>query len=236
MATPHNAAQPGDVKEIVLMPGDPLRAQYIAEHYLDNLRCFNTVRGMLGYTGVYRGKELSVMASGMGCPSMGIYSYELYHEYGVEAIIRVGSAGGFSENVHVTEVIAAIGPCTNSNYGGQFRLRGIPAPVADYSLLRSADEAARKLGEKLLVGSVLCSDTFYSDDTEGDLAWNKLNVLAVEMESAALYLNAARAGKKALCLLTVSDHLLTGEALSAEQRQTGFDRMIAIALETAVQL
>ena len=236
MATPHNAAQPGDVKEIVLMPGDPLRAQYIAEHYLDNLRCFNTVRGMLGYTGVYRGKELSVMASGMGCPSMGIYSYELYHEYGVEAIIRVGSAGGISEDVHVTDVIAAIGSCTNSNYGGQFRLRGIPAPVADYSLLRSADEAARKLGEKLLVGSVLCSDTFYSDDTEGDLAWNKLNVLAVEMESAALYLNAARAGKKALCLLTVSDHLLTGEALSAEQRQTGCDRMIARALETAVQL
>lgn len=236
MPTPHNAAQLGEIQKTVLMPGDPLRAQFIAEHYLTDARCFNTVRGMLGYTGSYKGKELSVMASGMGCPSMGIYSYELYHDYGVEAILRVGSAGGISERVQVMDILAAIGSCTNSNFGGQFQLRGTLAPVADFSLLRLADETARRLGQQLTVGSVLCSDTFYSDDARGDLDWAKLNVLAVEMESAALYLNAARAGKKALCLLTVSDHLLTGEALSAKDRQTGFDRMITLALETAIQI
>lgn len=231
--TPHNGAKPGEIAETVLMPGDPLRAKYIAENYLTEARCFNTVRNMLGYTGTYRGKPVSVMGGGMGMPSVGIYTYELFNFYGVENIIRVGSAGGLAENVHVRDVVAAMGACTNSNYAAQYRLPGTFAPIADYGLLSRAMKAADGLGVRTVVGNVLSSDTFYDDDETALKSWTRMGVLAVEMEAAALYMNAARAGKHALCLLTISDCPLTGESLSAEERQTGFRQMMELALSLA---
>lgn len=231
--TPHNGAKPGEIAETVLMPGDPLRAKYIAENYLTEARCFNTVRNMLGYTGTYRGKPVSVMGGGMGMPSVGIYTYELFNFYGVENIIRVGSAGGLAENVHVRDVVAAMGACTNSNYAAQYRLPGTFAPIADYGLLSRAMKAADGLGVRTVVGNVLSSDTFYDDDETALKSWTRMGVLAVEMEAAALYMNAARAGKHALCLLTISDCPFTGESLSAEERQTGFRQMMELALSLA---
>lgn len=231
--TPHNGAKPGEIAKTVLMPGDPLRAKYIAENYLTEARCFNTVRNMLGYTGAYRGRPVSVMGGGMGMPSVGIYTYELFNFYGVDSVIRVGSAGGLAENVHVRDVVVAMGACTNSNYAAQYRLPGTFAPVADYGLLSRAVKAADELGIRTAVGNVLSSDTFYDDDETSLKAWAKMGVLAVEMEAAALYMNAARAGKRALCLLTVSDCPFTGESLSAEERQTGFRQMMELALSLA---
>lgn len=228
--TPHNAAKPGDLAKTVLMPGDPLRAKFIAETYLENPVCFNTVRNMLGYTGKYRGKRVSVMGSGMGMPSIGIYSYELYHFYDVENIIRIGSAGGIAEGVKVRDIVVGIGACTNSNYAAQYHLPGPFAPIADFDLAQKAVQYAREHGIRTVVGNVLSSDTFYDDDVNALTAWKKMGVLAVEMESAALYMNAARAGKKALCLLTISDCPFTGESLSAEERQTSFRDMMEIAL------
>lgn len=229
--TPHNGAKEGEIAKTVLMPGDPLRAKYIADTYLENVVCFNTVRNMLGYTGTWKGKEISVMGGGMGIPSIGIYSYELYHFYGVEQIIRIGSAGGYADEVKVKDVVIAMGACTNSNYAHQYHLPGTFAPIADYGLLKKAVEIAEKKGVNTVVGNVLSSDTFYSDDDSAKDIWKKMGVLAVEMEAAALYMNAARAGKKALCMLTISDHLYTGEELSANERQTGFHEMMEIALE-----
>ena len=231
--TPHNAAKAGEIAKTVLMPGDPLRAKFIAETYLENPVCFNTVRNMLGYTGTYRGKRVSVMGGGMGMPSIGIYSYELFHFYGVESIIRVGSAGGIADNVHVRDVVVGLGACTDSNYGAQYRLPGAFAPIADFALAQKAVQYAKEHGIKTVVGNVLSSDTFYGDDEGALTAWKKMGVLAVEMESAALYMNAARAGKRALCLLTVSDCPFTGESLSAEERQTSFHEMMEIALAVA---
>lgn len=228
--TPHNAAKPDDLAKTVLMPGDPLRAKFIAETYLENPVCFNTVRNMLGYTGKYRGKRVSVMGSGMGMPSIGIYSYELYHFYDVENIIRIGSAGGIAEGVKVRDIVVGIGACTNSNYAAQYHLPGPFAPIADFDLAQKAVQYAREHGIRTVVGNVLSSDTFYDDDVNALAAWKKMGVLAVEMESAALYMNAARAGKKALCLLTISDCPFTGESLSAEERQTSFRDMMEIAL------
>lgn len=228
--TPHNAAKPGDLAKTVLMPGDPLRAKFIAETYLENPVCFNPVRNMLGYTGEYRGKRVSVMGSGMGMPSIGIYSYELYHFYDVENIIRIGSAGGIAEGVKVRDIVVGIGACTNSNYAAQYHLPGPFAPIADFDLAQKAVQYAREHGIRTVVGNVLSSDTFYDDDVNALTAWKKMGVLAVEMESAALYMNAARAGKKALCLLTISDCPFTGESLSAEERQTSFRDMMEIAL------
>lgn len=228
--TPHNAAKPGEIAETVLMPGDPLRAKYIAEHYLENARCFNTVRNMLGFTGSYRGRPVSVMGGGMGMPSVGIYTYELFHFYGVENIIRIGSAGGLAEGVHVRDLIAAAGACTDSNFAAQYRLPGTFAPIADYGLLSRAVAAAKALGFPIKAGNVLSSDVFYGDDADAVQSWKKMGVLAVEMEAAALYMNAARAGKHALCLLTVSDCPLTGESLPAEERETGFTQMMELAL------
>ena len=231
--TPHNGAQLGEIAKTVLMPGDPLRAKFIAENYLSDVKCFNTVRNMLGFTGTYKGKPVSVMGGGMGIPSVGIYTYELFNFYDVENIIRIGSAGGIDDWVHVRDVVVAIGACTNSNYAAQYRLPGTFAPVADYGLLSRAVKAAEELGVHTVVGNVLSSDTFY-DDNEGALrSWKKMGVLAVEMEAAALYMNAARAGKHALCLLTISDCPFTGEALSAEERQTGFTQMMEVALTLA---
>ncbi|WP_195984108.1 purine-nucleoside phosphorylase [Clostridium sp. D33t1_170424_F3] len=228
--TPHNAAKPGDLAKTVLMPGDPLRAKFIAETYLEHPVCFNTVRNMLGYTGEYQGKRVSVMGSGMGMPSIGIYSYELYHFYDVENIIRIGSAGGIADGVKVRDIVVGIGACTNSNYAAQYHLPGPFAPIADFDLAQKAVQYARAHGINTVVGNVLSSDTFYDDDVNALAAWKKMGVLAVEMESAALYMNAARAGKKALCLLTISDCPFTGESLSAEERQTSFRDMMEIAL------
>lgn len=231
--TPHNAAKPGDIAKTVLMPGDPLRAKFIADNFLENPVCFNTVRNMLGYTGTYKGKTVSVMGGGMGMPSVGIYSYELFHAYDVDTIIRIGSAGGIADHVQVRDVIVGIGACTDSNYGAQFNLPGTFAPTGNFDLARRAVAFAEKKGIKTLVGNILSSDVFYDDDPDYLKKWMKMGVLAVEMEAAALYMNAARAGKKALCLLTVSDCPLRGEALPAEERQTSFREMMEIALSIA---
>lgn len=233
--TPHNGAIEGDIAKTVLMPGDPLRAKFIADTYLQDVRCFNTVRNMLGYTGTYQGVPVSVMGGGMGMPSIGIYSYELFNFYGVESIIRVGSAGGIADEVKVRDVVAGMGACTNSNYAHQYQLPGTYAPIASFDLLERAVAAGRDQGVELKVGNVLSSDTFYDDNDQATVSWQKMGVLAVEMEAAALYMNAARANKKALCLLTISDLPLKGESLSAEERQTSFTRMMEIALAVAIQ-
>ena len=231
--TPHNGAKVGDIAKTVLMPGDPLRAKFIAENYLEKPVCFNTVRNMLGYTGTYNGKEVSVMGGGMGIPSIGIYSYELFNFYGVDNIIRIGSAGGLSDNVKVRDLVIGMGASTNSNYASQYKLPGTFAPIADFSLLRKAVEVAESKNINAVVGNILSSDTFYSADATANDLWKSMQVLCVEMEAAALYMNAAKAGKKALCILTISDHIYTGEALSAEERQTSFRDMMEVALELA---
>jgi purine-nucleoside phosphorylase len=233
MPTPHNNAKKGDIAETVLMPGDPLRAKFIAENYLDNPVCYNNVRGMLGFTGTYKGVPVSVQGSGMGIPSIGIYSWELYTEYDVENIIRVGTAGAISGDVNLRDIIIAQSASTNSNYSSQFSLPGTYAPTASWNLISAAVKSAEEKGCRFHCGNILSSDTFYDDS--GSLAkWEKMGVLGVEMESAALYMNAARMGKNALCILTVSDCPLRGLETSAEERQTSFRDMMEIALETAV--
>lgn len=231
--TPHNGAKVGDIAKTVLMPGDPLRAKFIADTFLEDVTCFNTVRNMFGYTGTYKGKKISVMGGGMGMPSIGIYSYELYNFYDVDNIIRIGSAGGLSDKVHVRDVVIGMGASTNSNFAHQYELPGTIAPIADFELLEKAVNVARDLKINTVVGNILSSDTFYDDSTTSNDKWKKMGVLCVEMEAAALYLNAARAGKKALCILTISDHLYTGESLSAQDRQVSFREMMEIALNLA---
>ena len=231
--TPHNEAKAGEIAKTVLMPGDPLRAKFIAETYLTDVVCFNKVRNMLGFTGTYKGKKVTVMGSGMGMPSIGIYSYELFNFYDVDNIIRIGSAGGIADGVKLRDIVIGMGASTNSNFAAQYKLPGTFAPIADFGLLRKAVEVAEKLNIKTVVGNVLSSDTFYDDNKDANASWRKMNVLAVEMEAAALYMNAARAGKNALCILTVSDHVFTGESLSAEDRQLTFRDMMEIALEIA---
>ncbi|MBQ2668632.1 MAG: purine-nucleoside phosphorylase [Clostridia bacterium] len=231
--TPHNQAKKGDIAKTVLMPGDPLRAKFIAETYLENVKCFNTVRNMLGYTGTFEGKEISVMGSGMGIPSIGIYSYELYNFYDVDAIIRIGSAGGIAEGVKLRDVVIGMGACTDSNFAAQYRLPGTFAPIADFGLLEKAVALARAQGVNIHVGNLISSDLFYGDYAGSLTDWAKMGVLAVEMEAAGLYMNAARCGKKALAMATVSDLPLTGEATTAEERQTTFTQMMEIALRLA---
>lgn len=230
--TPHNNANIDDFAKTVLMPGDPLRAKFIAENSLEDPVLVNGVRGINGYTGMYDGKIVSVMASGMGMPSIGIYSYELFNFYGVENIIRIGSAGAISDEVNLRDIVIGMAACTNSNYAAQFALPGTYAPIADYKLLRQAVEVAEERGVDVKVGNLLSSDTFY-DDSERLSDWRKMGVLAVEMESAALYMNAARSGKNALCICTVSDCPFTGESCTAEERQNTFTEMIEIALKVA---
>ena len=232
MPTPHNNAKKGDIAKTVLMPGDPLRAKFIAENYLENPVCYNEVRGMLGYTGIYKGVPVSVQGSGMGMPSIGIYSYELFNEYDVENIIRVGTAGAVADNVQLRDVVIGMSASTNSAYASQYRLPGTYAPTASWSLLSAAVKAAEAKGSSFHVGNILSSDTFY-DDANSLADWQKMNVLAIEMEAAALYMNAARAGKNALCILTVSDCPLKGLSTTAEERQTTFRDMMEIALEAA---
>ena len=232
--TPHIKATPSDFAETVLMPGDPLRAKFVAETFLESPRLVNNVRGIQGYTGLYRGTPVSVMASGMGMPSMGIYSYELYHFFGVESIIRIGSAGGLSDDVQLRDVLIGMGACTNSAYQQQYRLNGSFAPIADYTLLRAAVREAEALGVRYKVGNLLSSDVFYHTDPAFNDGWYKMGVLGVEMEAAALYMNAAEAGRRALAICTVSDHILRGEALDADARQNTFTDMMTIALGVAV--
>ena len=234
--TPHINASPEDFAKTVLMPGDPLRAKFIAETYFDKAVLVNNVRGIQGYTGEYKGKRVSVMASGMGMPSIGIYSYELFNFYDVDNIIRVGTAGGISETIKVRDIVIAMGACTNSNYASQYALPGTFAPIASYSLMKKAIEKATQRSARFHVGNCLSSDTFYSDDLTATEKWSKMGVLCVEMEAAALYMNAARSGKNALGIFTVSDHIVTGESTSAEDRQISFTEMMEIALDTAVSL
>ena len=233
--TPHIEAKLGDFAETVLMPGDPLRAKFIAETFLSDARLVNGVRGICGYTGTYRGVPVSVMASGMGMPSIGIYSYELFSFYGIKNILRVGTAGGMSEQVKVRDLVLGIGASTDSNYAAQYRLPGTFAPTADFGLLRLAAEEAERGGLSYHVGQLLSSDAFYNDDGTVTERWAKMGVFAVEMEAAALYMNAARLGGRALAICTVSDHLLTGEATSSEERRSSFTAMMELALAVAVR-
>lgn len=233
--TPHIQAMPEDVGKVVLMPGDPLRSKFIAETYLESPVLFNSVRGVNGYTGTYHGVRLSVMASGMGMPSMGIYSYELFNFFDVDAILRVGSAGAIQEDVRLMDLVLGMGASTDSGYAEQFNFPGQLAPLADFELLEIAAGVCRERRSPCHVGNLFSSDAFYHDDPAVNERCRRMGVLAVEMEAAALYLNAMRAGKKALAVCTVSDHLLRKEYLSVEQRQTGFAEMIEVALETAVR-
>ena len=226
--TPHIGAKFGEIAETVIMAGDPLRVKLMAEKFLENPIQFNNVRGMLGYTGTYMGKRVSVMGHGMGIPSIGIYSYELYNFYGVKTIIRVGSAGSIQNDLHLGDIIIAMGACTNSNYAAQYELPGTFAPIANFELLRSAVDACERMGYKYKVGNVYTSDSFYIENGHND-KWANMGVQAVEMEIAALYMNAARSGNRALGICTISDHVFTGEETSAEERQVGFTRMMDVA-------
>lgn len=233
MATPHNQAKNGEIAKTVLMPGDPLRAKFIAERFLENVAQFNTVRNMFGYTGTYRGKKVSVMGSGMGMPSIGIYSYELFKFYGVETIIRVGTCGSYTKKAPIYSLVLAQGSCTNSNWGAQYNLGGSFSALADYDLLAKAHDAAIKKGFVVNVGNVLSSDVFYNVDSEGWKKWAAMGVLAVEMESYALYCNAAFLNKKALTILTVSDSMTDNVFTTPEEREKNFTAMMEVALEIA---
>lgn len=233
--TPHIAAKKGDFAKTVLMPGDPKRAKYIAEKFLKDAKLVNDVRGVQGYTGEYKGKRVSVMASGMGIPSIGIYSYELYNAFGVEKIIRVGSAGSIHDDINLKDIVVGIGASTNSNFQKNYNLPGSLSATASFDLLKKADETGKKLGygNRLRFGQILSSDTFYTDKPGADLEYAKMGVLAVEMEAYGLYLTAARCGKQALAICTISDQLVKHQFLSAEERQLSFDEMITLALEMA---
>ena len=234
--TPHIVAKKSDFAKTVLMPGDPKRSRFIAESFLENARLVNDVRGVQGYTGSYKGVPVSVMASGMGMPSIGIYSYELYTSFGVENIIRVGSAGGISPAVKIRDIIIGMGASTTTNFAVQYGLEGAFAPIADYTLLRCAVEEAERIGARYSVGNLLSTDIFYNADPKASEKWRGMGILGVEMEAAALYMNAARCGKRALAICTVSDHLITGEATTAAERQNSFTEMMELALKTVKKL
>ena len=234
--TPHISAKPGDFGKTVLMPGDPLRSKFIAENFLENPVLVNNVRGVQGYTGYYKGVKVSVMASGMGMPAIGIYSHELYNAYGVENIIRVGSAGAIQEHIKLYDLVIGQGACTNSNYASQFCLSGNYSAISSYELLSKAVKACEEKGARYHVGNLYSSDTFYCDDSTDAGKWMKLGCLAVEMEAAALYMNAARAKKNALAILTISDSIVNKTETTPEQRQTGFIDMMEIALDAAIKM
>ncbi|MEY8336921.1 purine-nucleoside phosphorylase [Lachnospiraceae bacterium 62-35] len=233
--TPHIGAQKGEIAETILLPGDPLRAKFIADNFLDEVKQFNSTRNMLGFTGTYRGKPISVMGTGMGCPSIGIYSHELIHGYGCKNLIRIGTAGALQKKVKVRELVFAMGACTTSNYVRLFGLPGDYAPVCSYELLSKAVKSAEDKGISYHVGNVLTSDMFYNPEkcVETGMGWGDMGVLAVEMEAAALYSNAAAGGANALCMVTISDSLITGEATTAEERQKTFTDMMEVALSLA---
>ncbi len=236
MATAHINAKLGDFASTVLMPGDPLRAKMIAEKYLENAVLVNNVRGIQGYTGTYKGKRVSVMASGMGMPSMGIYSYELFNFFGVNNIIRIGSAGAIKDDVHVRDIVIGMGCSTDSNFAANYNLPGTLAPLCSYEVMSKCVECAKEMGVTYHVGNLLSSDVFYSDDESANERWAKMGVMAIDMEGAALYMNAARLNKNALVICTVSNHIITGEETTAEERQNSFGEMITLALETALKL
>lgn len=236
MATPHIKGEKGDFAKTVLMPGDPLRAKFIAETFLTDAKQITDVRNMFGYTGMYQGVRVSVMGSGMGMPSMAIYSHELFKEFDVENIIRIGTAGAISEKLELRDVVVGIGACTNSNFANQYRLPGTFAPTASYKLLKKTDMVAEKLGIDLKVGNILSEDNFYHEFDDVNPSWEKMGVLAVEMEAAALYMNAARLGKNALAICTISDHLVKKQYATVEERQTSFTQMMELALGVAVEL
>lgn len=232
--TAHNNAKLGDIAETILLPGDPLRAKFIAENFLEDVIEYNTVRGMFGYTGYYKGRRISVQGSGMGIPSIGIYSYELINFYGVKNLIRIGSAGAINENLNLHDIVIGMGACTDSNFASQYNLPGTYAPIASYKLLQKAVNIANDKGTTVTVGNILSSDVFYSDTGLSNLEkWKKMGVLCVEMEAAGLYMNAARAGVNALTILTISDCPFTGEECSSHDRQVAFTKMMEIALELA---
>ena len=234
--TPHINAKPEDFAKTVLMPGDPLRSKFIAENFLEHPVLVNNVRGVQGYTGTYKGTRVSVMASGMGMPSIGIYSYELYNFFGVENIMRIGSAGSLSKDIKIRDIVVAMGACTNSDYARQFNLPGTLAPIADYTLLKEAIKSCENANARFHVGNVVSSDTFYDADPTVNDRWASMGVMAVEMEAAALYMNAIKARKRALAILTISDNIVTGEATTAEERQNSFTQMMEVALNTAVAI
>ncbi len=233
MATPHNEANIGDIAKVVLMPGDPLRAKFVAERYLTDPVCFNTVRNMLGFTGTYKGKRVSVMGHGMGIPSISLYAHELYEVYGVESIIRIGSAGGIAEETQLRDVIIALGASTNSHFSDQYHFPGQLSATCSWPLLKQAAASAEQLGTKINVGQVFSADEFYCDDPTTKDHYRKFGILALEMEAAGLYWTAQRLHKQALAILTVSDHIYRGESLPAEERQTSFLEMMELALDTA---
>lgn len=228
--TPHIEAKEGEIAKTVIMAGDPLRAKFMAEKYLYNPTIYNQVRGMFGYTGTYKGKRVSIQGHGMGIPSIGIYTYELFNFYDVDTIIRVGSAGAIDDDLNIGDIVMGMGACTNSNYARQYNLCGTFAPIADFGLLSKAVFEAERQGFRYKVGNLYSSDTFYDDDENSLKQWQKMGVLAVEMEAPALYMNAARAGKKALCICTISDCPFKNIATTSEQRQTGFTNMMEVAL------
>ena len=240
--TPHISAKPGDFAKTVLMPGDPLRSKFIAEHFLENPVLVNNVRGVQGYTGTYKGVRVSVMASGMGMPAIGIYSHELFNGYGVENIIRVGSAGSIQDNINLYDLVLAQGACTDSHFAHQFHLPGTFAPIASFELLSEAVKACEAHGAHYHVGNVNSSDVFYGDHVDVPegldslYGLRKMGVMALEMEAAALYMNAARYGKRALCICTISDHVLKHQETTSEERQNSFTQMMELALETARKL
>ena len=236
MSTPHNSAEIGAFAKTVLMPGDPLRAKYIAETYLEGPKLVNNVRGIQGYTGTYKGVPVSVMASGMGMPSMAIYSYELFNMYGVENILRVGSAGAVSMELKVRDIVLGQGACTSSSMQDNFGVHGHFAPIGSWDLLKCAADICEERKLRYKAGNLISSDIFYNDDPAFNQPFINLGALAVEMEAAALYMNAARAGKRALAICTISDHVLTGESTSPEERQTTFNEMMELALEVAVRM
>ena len=240
--TPHINAKPGDFGQTVLLPGDPLRSKFIAENFFENPQLVNNVRGVQGYTGMYKGIKVSVMATGMGMPAMGIYSWELFNFFDVENIIRIGSAGALKEEINLFDIVIAQGACTDSNWGSQYHLPGAFAPIADYHMLETCVNTAKELNFRYHVGNVVSSVRFYGDDGDmpegwvGHNAWRKMGVLAAEMESASLYMNAARCGKHALAMFTISDHILRHEETTAQERQESFTQMMELALDTAVKL
>ncbi|AVQ34035.1 purine-nucleoside phosphorylase [Staphylococcus muscae] len=230
-ATPHIKPMNGvEIAETVLLPGDPLRAKFIAETYLEDVQQFNGVRNMFGYTGTYKGQKVSVMGSGMGIPSIGIYSYELIHTFGCKKLIRVGSCGAMQEDIDLYDVIIAQGASTDSDYVKQYNLPGHYAPIASYNLLEGAVSKAREKGVNYHVGNILSSDIFYNADETANERWQRMGILGVEMESAALYMNATYAGVEALGVFTVSDHLIHNKATTPEERERAFTDMIEIAL------
>ena len=240
--TPHINAKPEDFAKTVLMPGDPLRSKFIAENFLTDAKLVNNVRGIQGYTGTYEGTKVTVMASGMGMPSIGIYSYELYSVFGVQNIMRIGSAGALNENVKVRDIVIAMGASTNSNFASNYNLPGTFAPICDFKMLKTCVDIAEDMKVKYHVGNILSADVFYVDTEDvphnfmTQKSWTKMGILAEEMEAAALYMNAARLGKRALAICTISDHILTGESLPAEDRQNSFTEMMELALRTAKEL